>query len=347
MIIHDLTRGKYPALTRFYISKDEVSSQLKDTGILQAIKALYNIELTDITKLIDDIPVFLVESSMANEWMPIPGQNCSICVPSDFYIANVADFNAEEWLDSLKDPKNDPREWVCKGHVLCDLFGVYIYEGKDCVIPCRIFIWADKIEQWVKENSRNERRRNAEELIAEESRELYCFVLYHEVMHALMDVNAYGVPPCPLFDYCNPIYRFMEEALANYLALIVCGHEYNGCSAYHNNVFSFVRGQEEEYRVGLDLFIWREIIKKGKSFIRKKVLLPMMDKIVCKWMEMKSHLNYERAELLVSIWENCKAAQKQYDEDDTFMENDLAQARAEEFLRLVPATPQTLPDNDD
>lgn len=199
---------------------------------------------------------------------------------------------------------NAPREWECKGHITSDLLGVYVFAGNDSVMPCRIFIWADKIAQYVKDYTKNSND------VEERTRVLYELVLRHEMMHALMDVAAYGIAPCPYFNYSNLIYSYIEEALANYMALVTCKSEFEGL---HVNVgikhfiTSFVDRQGGGYAVGLDLF---NQLCETSDPLRKKELLD----VVSKWMRVKSQFNYDLACLLAKIWKECLAAKKAYDD---------------------------------
>lgn len=130
------------------------------------------------------------------------------------------------------------------------------------------------------------------------------------MMHALMDVAAYGIAPCPYFNYSNPIYSYVEEALANYMALVTCRSNFEGP---HVNVgikhfiTSFVERQGGGYAVGLDLF---NQLCKTSDPLRKKELLD----VVSKWMRVKSQFNYDVAHLLAKIWKECLAAEKAYDD---------------------------------
>lgn len=258
MKIKDLTRGKYPVFTRYSKTNNEVSQELIDayfiSSDLENFLAEHQLCKEDAIQLLDRVPVFLVESSMAEEYVAIPGDECSIRVPADKGIGNVIDFDVDEWLEQMEDEeygeRKKPREWECKGHITSDLLGVYVFAGNDSVMPCRIFIWADKIARYVRDNTKNSND------VEERTRVLYELVLRHEMMHALMDVAAYGIAPCPYFNYSNPIYCYIEEALANYMALVACRSKFEGP---HVNVgiklfiTSFVERQGGGYAVGLDL----------------------------------------------------------------------------------------------
>lgn len=320
MKIKDLTRGKYPIFSKYYKSNNEVSQELIDAHLmsseLENFLVEHQLRKEDAIQLLDCVPVFLVESSMANEYVAIPDDECSIRVPADKGISNVIDFDVDEWLEQMEDEKydkrNDPREWECKGHITSDLLGVYVFAGSDSVLPCRIFIWADKITRYVKDNTKNSND------VEERTRVLYEFVLRHEMMHALMDVAAYGIAPCPYFNYSNPIYSYVEEALANYMALVTCKSIFDGP---HVNVgikhfiTSFVKNQGGGYAVGLDLFNQLcELQNKEPLVIPRIAKKKQLLNIAPVWMHVKSQFNYDLACLLAEIWKECLAAEKAYDE---------------------------------
>ena len=87
----DLTRGKYPSIyDNTYIGNEEV-----------AHRRMFFDEEYDIESLLSNVPIFLVESSMANEYINVPGCECIIRVPSDksISVAN-GDFDIDEWVNS-------------------------------------------------------------------------------------------------------------------------------------------------------------------------------------------------------------------------------------------------------
>lgn len=320
MVIKDLTRGKYPIFSKYYKSNNEVSQELIDAHLmsseLENFLVEHQLRKEDAIQLLDRVPVFLVESSMAEEYVAVPGDECSIRVPADKGIGNVIDFDVDEWLEQMEDEeyykRNDPREWECKGHITSDLLGVYVFAGNDSVMPCRIFIWADKIAQYVKDNTKNSND------VEERTRVLYEFVLRHEMMHALMDVAAYGIDPCPNFNYSNPTYSYLEEALANHMALVTCKSKFEGP---HVNVgiklfiTSFVDQQGGGYAVGLDLFNQLFELQGKDSLVipqisKKKKLL----NITPMWMRVKVQFNYDLACRLAEMWKTCLAVEKAYDE---------------------------------
>lgn len=337
MKIHDLTRGKYPTFTKYYKPNNEVSEELTDAHFMlpemENFLAEHHLYKEEAIRLLDNVPVFLVESSMANEYVAVPGEECSIHVPADRYASQVSGFDIDEWLDDMKEEEHgehkDSREWECKGHFVSDLLGVYVFAGSNSVMPCRIFIWTDKIAQYVKDNTKNNND------VEERTRVLYELVLRHEMMHLLMDVAAYGIATCPYFIHSNPIYNYIEEALANYMALVTCRHCLDGPRVnvgLKYFITSFVLNQGRGYAVGLDLFnksCKAESSKAILSLQKKKRLLS----IATAWMRVKAQFNYDVACLLAEIWKDCLAAEKAYD-DRTITIQELESERTDALLGL-------------
>lgn len=334
MKIHDLTRGKYPIFTKYYKPNNEVSRELTDAHFMlpemEIFLAEHHLSKEEAIRLLDNVPVFLVESSMANEYVAVPGEECSIRVPADRYASQVTGFDIDDWLDDMKEEENgvhkDSREWECKGHFVSDLLGVYVFAGSNSVMPCRIFIWTDKIAQYVKDNTKNNND------VEERTRVLYELVLRHEMMHLLMDVAAYGIAPCPYFSHSNPIYNYIEEALANYMALVICSPCLDGPRVnvgLKHFISSFVLKQGKGYAVGLDLFNKLCESKGVLSLQKKKRLLS----IATVWMRVKAQFNYDVASLLAEIWKDCLAAEKAYD-DRTITTQELESERTNVLLGL-------------
>ncbi|MBQ0057134.1 MAG: hypothetical protein KBT20_05705 [Bacteroidales bacterium] len=325
MIIHDLTRGKYSTtITKYSSSKDVVSNELIESNIigpetiLERFLESHGLHKEDAIRLIDNVPVFLVESSMANEYIAVPGNDCSVKVPADMYISETIDFDIDEWLDDMENDEHgihrDRREWVCRGHAISDLLGVYVFEGLDNVIPCRIFIWADKIVDFVKNNTSRKYYHIDDNQKIEA---LYNLVLRHEIMHVLMDVAAYGIAPCPYFNYTNPMYKYVEEALANFMALLTSNNYYDNPYSDSNKVreiemfiTSFVAEQSDGYAVGLDFYNQFNKMKARRIGIDVVRILKGLRNIAAEWMNVKASFCYETAFLLAKMWKDCKRAER-------------------------------------
>ena len=94
MKIFDLTRDKYPQLFDGDEFENQYEDQLKRTvhtsdSFLQMFQKRGS--LHDVEALIETVPIFLVETSMANEYVSVPGTQCSIRVPEDQYCGTAED----------------------------------------------------------------------------------------------------------------------------------------------------------------------------------------------------------------------------------------------------------------
>ena len=284
MKIFDLTRGKYsnvysPQDDLYYVERMEQMSHL-GFGFM-SVFASSNI---DVSKLLNDVPVFLVESSMANEYMAVPECHCSVCIPADKSYSLIDDFDMDNWANSKEGYKDDPRERTSKGLSITDLLGVYVYSGEHDLIPRRVFIWMNKILDYAKEYTKNKGE------IIENARALFDLVLYHEMAHALMDVELYGVHPAPNFSYANDYpYRFIEEAYANGIALTILLDKKSYTSFGQKRfIEAFIEKQGEGYSDGWEIY---ELV-----FNETEVNLDQ-------WMGLKVIFNYESALVLRDWWE--------------------------------------------
>ena len=144
----DLTRGKYPSIyDNTYIGNEEV-----------ARRRMFFDEVYDTESLLSNIPVFLVESSMANEYINVPGCDCIVRIPCNkSVLVTDEDFDIGEWVNSKEGYSDETIiERVDRGLSVVDLLGVYVYSNANDLIPRRIFIWMDKIKEYA-ENNTNKR----------------------------------------------------------------------------------------------------------------------------------------------------------------------------------------------
>lgn len=280
MKIFDLTRGKFP---KVFSPLDEsfYTEQLKSISHLcSEFLSVFAKPNIDIGELLNGIPVFLVESSMADEYVAVPECQCLVRVPADNSCSLSDDFDIDGWANSKEGNKDDPRERTSKGVSITDLLGVYIFSNDKDIIPRRIFIWMDKIMAYAESNTR------IKDDIIKNSRALFNLVLYHEMAHALMDVELYGVHPSPNFSYANDYpYRFIEEAYANGIALKILmdnsGYLTSGEKIFIEN---FVKSQGEGYSEVWELYKHHHVDN------------------INQWMGLKVLFNYEFARLLRDWW---------------------------------------------
>ena len=284
MKIFDLTRGKYPQI---YDGCD-IFSQYEDQFKMAAHASDSFLQmfqkrgcLHDVEALIDTVPVFLVETSMANEYVAVPGTRCSIRVPEDRHSAPAddSDFDIDKWVNSKEgEKKEDPRESRPQSLSIFDLLGVYIFTNDDDLIPRRIFVWMDKIMQYAKDNTKT-----GTQQIGRNAAALFDLVVFHEIGHALMDVELYGIHPSPHFSYSSDyVYRFNEEAYANGIALSIV---YDNLKS-QEQIFikNFVLSQGAGYSYGWDL-------RRGPFTIDQ-------------WLSIKVLFNFDIACMIRDCWKN-------------------------------------------
>ncbi len=279
----DLTRGKYPSIyDNTYIGNEEV-----------ARRRMFFDEVYDTESLLSNIPVFLVESSMANEYINVPGCDCIVRIPCDkSVLVTDEDFDIDEWVNSKEGYSDETIiERVDRGLSVVDLLGVYVYSSANDLIPRRIFIWMDKIKEYAENNTN--KRNSSKQQVECNAKELFYLVLYHELAHALMDVGLYGKVPAPNFSYANDYpYRFIEEAYANAIALEALLSQdttffTSSQKAAQQFVVDFVKSQGAGYREGWDIY-------EGRY---------SLDGLIIQWMYVKLLFNYDVVCHLGEFWE--------------------------------------------
>ena len=94
MKLFDLTRGKYPQMydgyDLFSLYEDQFEMAVDACDSFQRMFQKRG-SLHDVEALIETVPIFLVETSMANEYVSVPGTQCSIRVPKDQYCGTAED----------------------------------------------------------------------------------------------------------------------------------------------------------------------------------------------------------------------------------------------------------------
>lgn len=278
----DLTGGKYPSIyDNTYIGNEEV-----------ARRCMFFDEVYDTESLLSNIPVFLVESSMANEYINVPGCDCSVRIPCDkSVLVTDEDFDIDKWVNSKEGYSDETiKERVDRGLSVFDLLGVYVYSNVNDLIPRRIFIWMDKIMEYAENNTN--KRNSSKQQVECNAKELFYLVLYHELAHALMDVGLYGKVPAPNFSYANDYpYRFIEEAYANGIALEALLSQNTTLFTSSQKeaqqfVVDFVKSQGAGYREGWDIYEERH----------------SLNGLIIQWMYVKLLFNYDIACLLSEFW---------------------------------------------
>lgn len=278
----DLTRGKYPHL---YVPSWLDNYNFKNViSICHDFQDLFSVngKRVDVEDILQTIPIFLVESSMSGEYFPVPGAECLIKVPLDRTYGLVEDFDIDEWVNSKEDGhKDDPRERRSVRSEIFDFLGVYVSMEEGTLIPRRIFVWMDKIQEYAKMNTDKPFQFNGD--VNRNASALFDLVVCHELAHALMDVDLYGVRPSPNFTYTGDyVYRFIEEAYANAVALKVLYDAFG--EVQKRFVEKFVENQGPGYSEGLRLW---ESCCLG---------------LVSQWMAMKVLFDYDLARLIREFW---------------------------------------------
>jgi len=300
MKIFDLTRGKYPQLYSPVTDYDDNLISVIKNSHSEFIRLFQTLQF-DIKKLINEVPIFLVETSMANEYVAVPGAQCSICVPQDRYLSFDDDeFDIDEWVKSkekeLSDGKDDPRERISRNSKIYDLLGIYVSLSEGCLMPRRIFIWMDKIVDYAEKHTKykSDVRNNSQALLD--------LVIYHEMGHAMMDVELYGIKPSPYFTYSNDyVYRFFEEAYANGIGLTALFEDRFITSTTKSFIEGFVKSQGHGYSHGWTLYE-RSIVKKNASLISRA--LSLRGYFISQWMSVKVLFNYGIALVLRDYMNN-------------------------------------------
>lgn len=235
----------------------------------------------NVRSFLDEFPIFLVETKDSLSKMNVDNE-MFVAVPADKYTEDhlgkpakcgsvdkeiPADAHREgipvdeETKDSFdkwsrsKWKEEDTRipEMIEGKSEIYDLLGVYCVDtSRNALIPRKIFVWVDKIYSYSNPSA------------------LLRFVIVHELMHAFMDVTAYGVAPSDKFSYKDDFpYHYMEEAIANGVALNIVMPSISPSD--QTFITGFVQSQPQAYAKGLDLYQC-QYEKTMKAWMHMKVL---------------------------------------------------------------------------
>jgi len=208
MAIFNLTKEKYSSI---------ITKEFKETVYrCMDVKSLHRL-IHGLWRL-EEVPVYLVESTQSQSTVSIPRCQYAIKIPKDKW-EEMSEVTPQKSLNDLlhlrdlqeyweMEKKPEPKKGVWRVSVV-DRLGVYVSD-KDPIIAQRIFVWVDKICQCA-----NGDVENASALLMQ--------VILHELTHAFMDVSLFSKNRHnTLFTYNHPAYKFIEEALANGLSLHMC-----------------------------------------------------------------------------------------------------------------------------
>lgn len=249
--VKDLTNDKYSENIGYDVEYIYKINNLD--GIISA--SFFNEEGDEITKKLCEIPIYFVDRLQSNTVVD------GVHIPDDEWNEyHCGEFDIDEWLKS-KDPSKEGE--VCDGGATSksgkhsngriehhDLLGVYVsnsgYEDK----PRQIFIWVDKIVEIAGHDTNNGLN------VEDKAKALCSFVILHELSHALMDLELYGKSYKSNFTYSDYLYRYIEEAYANAIAL-TCNKGIQGDDKARETlpfIRNFVLSQPEGYRDGWRLY---------------------------------------------------------------------------------------------
>lgn len=269
MLIYDLTQGKY----NHCFNDVKTLEKQSEANIRHVFPPYYSKFLFIHTKraecttapmqlLFNTTPIFLVDTTMVGNHLFVDEGGYYVHVPGDksSSLCDDEELDIDEWVKSKEDTSESEYSQV----TIADLLGVYVQD--DALVQKKIFIWLDKIENYAKKHSQKE------EDIKGNAQSLLNLVLFHELGHALMDVELYGETPSPKFSYRNDhVYKYIEEAYANCIALTCLywdvieevhinrdDHGYSFKNHFSSPKVSFIKnfvlGQGAGYSVGWELF---------------------------------------------------------------------------------------------
>ena len=257
MKIFDLTRGKYPQMYN--------GLKMYDLDVFLPFVHSF-VDNLDVVSLLINIPVFLVESTMGNEYISVPETGCSIRVPKDVnYCPLNKDLDIDEWVRSKESSYRESNEPTSV--VISDLLGVYIFESNNALMPRKIFIWMDKIQRIVNATT------TAGQSKSSNAAALFDLVLYHELSHGLMDVELYEKVPASNFNYSDYVYQCIEESYANAISLTILKEK--GLMMQKSTehfVKNFVLNQGPGYRDGWNIYLYNMCYREVEQWMYAKVL---------------------------------------------------------------------------
>lgn len=196
--------------------------------------------------IVRQVPIFLVTRQQCLKTFTVGylGYKDNVTVPLDILPDEISD---SEIVDEIeyedKDPYKGERNRDNRIASCIDLWGLYTREypnGKHYSIDeshPRIFIWVDKIYNFVKGDSHNYRLLTSK-------------VILHELAHAMMDINLTGGLHHRTNNFNKTFYTLKEESLANAIALtLIKPHISDNDWEF---LVSVVKQQPFQYALGLE-----------------------------------------------------------------------------------------------
>lgn len=298
MKLYDLTDGHYCDFNKIEYEM-HIKQAIKDVRLpyLSYFQFLQNDDnyRSNMESLINATPIFIVESSMAKQTISVPRRHFSVLVPEDNYKSqnSIIEFNHDRRRYSEDYDYGNNNDNYNRGHdiIINDFLGVYIHRDKDEIFPKRIFIWIDKIEEYAKHNAQSSS-------YIEDAKLLLDIVFFHEIAHALMDVECYR-ENYSSYSYSNiDIFRDIEEALANCFALTITffkdcfgnvveyQHQKHNLSSAESFIKKFISIQGSGYSDGWELY-------EQRFFYLFKI---------DQWMCMKLLFNHDFSHIISESW---------------------------------------------
>ena len=287
--IYDLTRGKYPQIydgklyDDKYLDPERLNIAYQKSSYFYELFKNHSYSYDEFVSKLLEIPFFLAESTMANESISVQ-DNITMHIPCGKTLPmNKDDFDINKWLKTKEVIIAESNQTCFE---ISDLFGVYVHDDNNDLVPCRVFIWVDRIIEYAQTYTKQKEDETSNTLA------LFDFVLYHEIAHVVMDVSMYGISPAPHFSYANDfIYRFVEEAYADALALYIVRKYIKPSQRYVENTReNFILRVLSTYNSGYQLALfWRAD--------------PFFDcEYMAQWMCIKVLFNHEFALTMKSFW---------------------------------------------
>lgn len=201
----------------------------------------------NLDSLLEECPVFLVDTDMAGKYVDMPGCDMQVRIP----------FPEEEPSMGIVYLREELKNGRYLHDKYCnDLLGLYVYKSKHPILKHSIFIWADRCMQAAAGDR-------------DKYQALVILTVLHEVSHYLMNANTYGAGESQLF--AKPVCSYIEETYANALSLQLCMSVFSATQRAF--IKSFVKRQQKQYAWGWDVYKKGDLGEIIYLWLQLKVLL--------------------------------------------------------------------------
>lgn len=269
----------------------------------------YHTNLWDknLSLILEDVPIFLVDSTMSNQMVDVPNMGVNILVPEDKYENKYSDLEdksienlLDDWIkekemgrprencsDKMEDEKENneiPRPIFDKDSDANINNGSSNNDGSNSNNNAVVTSISDLLGVYLSEPTKLIPRKifvwvdkveNCAKSNFNDSVALLENVILHELGHALFDVTLYRSIPSNNFSYSkDKLYCLIEEACANAFALNM---QWNILQPTQQTfIETFVKSQPSGYRDGWDIFKDNNLESIIKSWLHIKVLFDFM-----------------------------------------------------------------------